>query len=328
MSRNEFKVVDIESAYFPVERRPLFVEDETSLDNYSPLKTHFAVMDIEQDHVFSVVTKNYDLVTNKDAVESSRELLSRVFNNIKFDEMQCFNIIMPQTRSFCHIDFIHQKSDFTVWENDSWTPFIRITNSYNKTKLLKYEIGFCRWICKNGMVFGDRSIEFSYAHSKGAKENIAKMADNFGKINKLEKDFISKLKSIKEVVFDKNLIFPLVLKVFDINCDVTNGDLKSRFGRVQRLNQIKTHIEKLAKRYFDECGENGYAALNVLTDFATRPEGVISPTSNINSYQSNCAKWLDEFTKNIKSNSFNLNEYLKDQIKSVSKVEIVINELS
>ena len=328
MSRQDFKKFDISKAYFPVEAQLLFIRDENQMESYSALKSHRAIIDCENNHVFSVVTDSYNLILNKDAVENSEGLFTKVFKNIAFKDMQCFNVTMPKTRSFCHIDLIHSESDFEPWEKDAWTPFIRITNSYNKTKLLKYEIGFCRWICKNGMIFGDRSIEFAYTHSKNAKEKIAKMADNLGDIKQLEAQFINQLKSIKDVVFDKNLMFPLVLKVFEIKTDVTKGQLKEKLSKVERLLALRDHIEQLATHYCQESGENGYSALNVLTDFATRPTNVISPTSHINSYQTSCAQWLDEFTKEIKSKHFDPKVYLSEQLNIAAKIVTVASQLN
>lgn len=328
MSRGNFKVEDITKAYFPVEAKLLFVQDEQQLDLYSALNSHMAITDVEKNHVFSVVTRNYHLVSNEHAVELGKDVFSRVFQSIKYDDLQCFNVTMPSTRSFCHIDLIHEKSDFEPWEKETWTPFIRVTNSYNKTKLLRYEIGFCRWACKNGLILGSKSIEFKYTHDKSAKEKIERMAENLGEIKAIEQEFISKLKSIKEIEFGKNLLFPLVLKVFDIKSDVTSGSLKDKLKRIENLAELRQHIENLATNYCQELGETGYTALNVITDFASRPQFVISPVARINGFQSNCSEWIDDFTNQIKQPSFNPFDYLQPQIETAKKLDVVIKELS
>lgn len=328
MPRRNFEVEDINKAYFPVEVKLLFVQDKQQLDSYSALSSHVAITDLENNRVFAVVTKNYKLVTNKQAVDLGKDVFSRVFSGIKFEDLQCFNVTMPSTRSFCHIDLIHKDSDFEPWEQDTWTPFIRVTNSYNKTKLLRYEIGFCRWACKNGMILGAKSIEFKYTHDRSAKEKVARMAENLGDIKAIEQDFIRKLRSIKEIDFSKSLMFPLILKVFDINSDVTSGSIKDKLKKLERLLELRNHIQSLADSYCQELGENGYSAFNLITDFATRPKGVISPETRINGYQSNCSKWIDDFTRQIKHPNFDASEYLQMQIETATRLEKVIKELS
>ena len=51
---------------------------------------------------------------------------------------------MPQSISSCRIDLIIPYSQDNPFadKKDTWTPFIRISNSYNRTLVLKYEIGF------------------------------------------------------------------------------------------------------------------------------------------------------------------------------------------
>jgi hypothetical protein len=47
--------------------RPLFMPASDGLDKYQQLRRHFAVVDVERQHPFAVVTDDYKLVTNKAA---------------------------------------------------------------------------------------------------------------------------------------------------------------------------------------------------------------------------------------------------------------------
>ena len=149
-----WKAKDPAEAFFPVEMRPLFMPTAEDLDKYQQLKRHFAVVDVERQHPFAVVTDDYELVTNKAAYDMAAEVMKKVFHTTQIGDMECLNITMPKTRSFCHIDLIHKTADFSPWEKDKWTAFLRISNSYNRTRLLRFELGFCRWICLNGIIFG------------------------------------------------------------------------------------------------------------------------------------------------------------------------------
>lgn len=47
-----------------------------------------------------------------------------------------------------------------------------VNNGYNKTSCLKYQLGFCRWICQNGLVFESKSVDFVFTH-KGVSARSA-----------------------------------------------------------------------------------------------------------------------------------------------------------
>lgn len=314
MSRSKFKEYDVNRAFFPVELRPLYMRSNGKDESLAELPRHLAVVDIDNEYTFSVVTDGYHLVCNEEAVEKSKELFCRVFNNISYEDMQCLNVTMPKTRSYCHIDYIHKNSDFNVWEEDTWTPFVRVTNSYNRTKLLRYEIGFCRWICMNGMIFGAKSVEFSYSHSRSQKENINKFVENIGDIKKLEAELTEILHQLKRYYVPSNLMFPLVLKVFSINFDERDF---TKAKKIENIKAIEKCVKELTSKYFDDLGHHGYSALNVLTDFASRPIGVISPTSVINTYQEKCGNWISDFINQIDNKSFSFDEYLKTPLKTV-----------
>jgi len=156
---------NLKDAFFPVEQRSIFMELPQNNKGKRDLKliSRFeAIVDAERDHVFSVVAEGYRLITNEEAVKLGEKCFCTVFSQSTADSMTIFNIITPKTRSFCHIDFIYEKGRFEPWQGDQWVPFLRVTNSYNRMKPLRFDLGFCRWICTNGMIFGAKSITFRY----------------------------------------------------------------------------------------------------------------------------------------------------------------------
>jgi hypothetical protein len=196
--------------------RPLFMPACDGLDKYQQLKRHFAVVDVERQNPFAVVTDDYELVTNKAAYDMAAEVMKKVFHTTQIGDMECLNITMPKTRSFCHIDLIHKTADFSPWEKDKWTAFLRISNSYNRTRLLRFELGFCRWICLNGIIFGSKSIEFSYAHTRRGMDRVDRFVENIGDIRKLETALTEKLHQLKRYHVPEKEMLPLLCRAFDI----------------------------------------------------------------------------------------------------------------
>jgi hypothetical protein len=295
----------------PAEQTDLFGEGETKSYHRIP---HFkAVVDVERNNVFSVVTEGYRLVLNEEAIKLGEECFKTVFSQGTAQGMEVFNITSPKTRSFCHVDFIHKGSSFEPWAGDKWVPFLRVTNSYNRTKPLGFDVGFCRWICTNGLVFGEKSIRVRYVHTKGAVKKTTEFHTTFGELKTLEKQFIEKLHNLKRFYVPEKEMLPLLLKVFRVR--VGQEDL-SKPKRREQLLALRENVTSLTRKYFDDIGPNGYAALNVLTDFASRPEVYISPETVINQLQKRSGDWVEGFITEIKQDSFNFDTYMGEYRES------------
>jgi len=303
-----WKPKDPAEAFFPVELRPLFMQGPENSKDYNKLPRHFAVVDIERNHPFSVVTDDYKLVKNEKAYQDAEKVMKQVFQLTNLKDMECLNVTMPKTRSFCHIDLVHKSADFSPWEKDKWTAFLRITNSYNRTRLLRYELGFCRWICLNGMIFGQKSIEFSYAHTRRGVDRIDRFVDNIGDIRKLEEQLTEKLHKLQRYYVPEDQMLAILCRAFDVRA---TREVFEKPKQAENLVAFREKGKELTKSYFSEMGPHGYAALNVLTDYATRPEGVIAPEASMHSLQQKCGNWMDDFISAIQTPSFSFDNYLE-----------------
>ena len=327
MIERKWKPVDPGVAFFPVDLLPLYMKQTDhggyqqtlfSRDQYTKLPRHYAVVDVERNYPFSVVTDDYELVTNKEAYDRAADVMKKVFQTTSLSDMVCLNVTMPKTRSFCHIDLIHKSADFSPWEKDKWTAFLRITNSYNRTRLLRFELGFCRWICLNGMIFGNKSIEYSYAHTRRGIDRINRFVENIGDIRKLEVQLTEKLHQLQRYYVPESNMLPMLCKAFDIK---VTKDVLEKPKRVESLIAFRNQTREITKAYFSTMGPHGYAALNVLTDYASRPEGVFAPEARIHSLQQKCGSWIDDFISAVKDPQFSFDGYLGDYRQSAEVIE-------
>lgn len=316
----------LKDVLFDVELRPLLVnagrgDDGRTLFQNGHLTTvpkYRAVVDLDRENVLCVVSKDYELVSNERAIELGREVFGRVFGTEAVKGMEVFHVNIPKTRSFCHIDYWHKNDMFEPWQNEKWVPFLRVTNSYNRTRLLRFDVGFCRWVCTNGVIFGHRGATIKYPHSKNAVREIERVGIKAGDLQKLKLEFIERLNNLKRYHVPKKEMLPLACKVFDLSVD---DQALGRPQRVEQLRDFRSGFEGLTTRYFDEMGENAYAALNVITDFASRPTSIyISPTAVVDSLQKKAGTWIDEFIPAIKNDKFDFGEYLGDFHKSAASI--------
>lgn len=304
---------NINDVLFPVELRPVFVEGligDLSPGKFSKIAGFRAVLDLKNNHVFSVVAENYKLITNQEAIDLGEICFEQIFKLIKKEDMQLYNIIMPRTRSFCHIDFTHSKGEFAPFDGDPWMPYIRITNSYNRMFALHFDLGFCRSICMNGVIFGKKNIEFKFHHSRSGKDPEIEFSLRSGEFANLEAQFIESLKNLKRFHVPPKYIWPLTCKVFGYSFPE-----KPTVKQVGVIEERKQHVLELGQQYFKELGETGYAALNVLNDYATRPVGVISTEGSIDLLQRKAGDWIIDFTEAIENKNFVFEDYLGDYMR-------------
>ena len=308
------KQLTIKDVIFPVVLTPIYVEHNgLVMGTYAQVPGFKAVMAEDDGYIFSVVAQDYRLVTNKEAIELGEKCFNEIFKVLKVENMMLFNIIMPKTRSFCHVDFVHPDGNFDFTDKDPWSPYIRITNSYNRMFALNFELGFCRGICMNGVIFGKKNIEFKFYHSKSTTDPVVKFKLKAGELATLESQFVESLKNIKRFHVPPKVMWPLVCKVFGFTM---HDDPTER--QATTMEERKACIRELTNRYFKELGENGYAALNVLTDYASRPVGVISPEMNVDALQRKSGAWVSDFVDAIEARDFDFDKYLGDYARLVA----------
>jgi hypothetical protein len=287
---NEFK--DLDTAFFPVAEQPVFTQDNRRIPGYK------SIVNLETMRVISVVSEQYYLIRNIDAYQMAESIVQEAFDGKTLQDFKCRNILMPQSKGSCRIDLIIPNNFCTLFgsSKESWTPFVRISNSYNKTFTLKYEIGFCRWICLNGVIVGQTGVSFSATHTKRiSKWDIVttlrkRTRENMGNVGSLWRTFEQKMNMLWNIQMNPSDAMTLYCKVFDIKTPKEEISEQQKEWLFLRAKQI----DHLRAEYFNELGDNAYAMLNVLTDFASFPEWTRNPSNYVDGYQRRVGRWVDE----------------------------------
>ena len=303
---------NLNKALFPVEERPIFTEERKKIPGYK------AIVEKVTGRPLSVVSEHYRLVRNKEAYDLADYVVKEIFEGKTLKDFVCYNIYMPQSMASCRIDLIIPNNFNNLFGNvrESWTPFVRISNSYNKTLALKYEIGFCRWICKNGVIFGQKGISFSVTHNRTATFEemdalIAMTKSKIGTAGSLWHSFEQKMEKLRNIQVSPSLILEIFCMVFNIKVD------KERVTPMQKegLKRKGEQITRLSDEYFNEMGGNAYAMMNVLTDYATFPAWPKNPTNYIDGYQRRVGQWVDDITKQHKIQGFDLSKRIGNEYR-------------
>ena len=296
-----------QAAFFPVRKVPLFFRGKTR--EMAELPRHLGILDEEREEILSVVTReNYELVTNKEAFDLCLgRIVPAVFPGAKEGDFLCNGVVMPNSRGFCHMDLCCDAYSPPIPFDDVWMPFIRVTNSYNKTYKLAYKLGFCNRSSNNRVIFCDRSISLASVHNL-TRANIERtVAKNFEDMSVFAESFYHRLLLLQKYYFPRKKMLALFCKAF--------GRQPARTGKGEKARRQYNHAVVAALQEFmdDYCGaqgENAYAAFCVLTAFATSPVSRIAPENEIDRLQSLVGAWTLDFAMEAASPTFNRDAYL------------------
>ena len=286
--------------------RPLhFLGDD---DQPVILGSHRAVINTDTGDHLGVVGSGYRLVTNEEALRFARQCASELFG-AAHTNLEVFNIYAPQRANFCRVDLIHKGYEVNVFRQEVYLPFLRLTNSYNASRALRFDIGYCRKLCLNGVIFESEVIEFRFPHSR---ERIGEtLSFKLGKerMEAVKKKFGAQAERLLSYGVDKDVALPLFFKAMNLPLPKSPDDYRDR--AVELFKPLKTTAESLVKTYKDEMGANAYALFNALTDFASRPPGLRDFRRAEHSMQTQAGRWLREFDDLLQKNPKpNLTEYL------------------
>ena len=278
-----------------------------------------AVVNQSNGQIISIVGKNYQLISNEEAIEMGKQIFTQLYPSVKGNELIPYKVVAPNSKASAHIDLIHEDVNFKVWDQETWLPFLRTTNSYNRSVALSFEIGFVRKLCSNGVLFNKQSIKLKYLHNKGNRVDIIIAANQIKSTSGL---FTEQCLSLKDYTIPKELMFALVCQILNINLELPKvNQMKKKINSLQNLIEL-TKI--LTARYINELGSNAYAAFNVVTDLVSHQDQFKNLTGfyfNVRSFYAKPTNWMEDFSNSTMVKSFVYNDYLKETIDCLERIK-------
>jgi hypothetical protein len=313
------RIAEINDLLFPVEEHPVFVVVPTkSGERRLSVPDKKAIVNIKTDRVLGVVSRGYRLVTNQQALEWAYQCCQTVFPETKSSEWEVKASDAPGTGGHCFIDIMHNSTaldfQFVAAKNrpDAFGPFIRVINSYNGLRALAFDIGFFRKVCKNGMIVPESIIRFKFAHSR---EDIGKEI-NFEisqeRLLKVKNRFNEYFRALRECEISRSEFDPMLCGVLKIR---EPKKMKPQSPIATDWEALSESISILCSRYAGEIGENAYAVLNAMTDFASHPPQNRCVHRERHSFQKLAGDWLSKFSQECQEPDFEVASYLKELAK-------------
>lgn len=322
MTRN----TNIQEILFPVELSDIYqylekpesqltlfeLEEREEEKDLSKIPGYKAITNPETGKVFSVVTDGYRLVTNQEALELAKQCFRQLFGMQDTEHMVVFNIVTPQSRSFCHIDLIHQHYTVNIWAKEIWLPYLRVTNSYNRSRALRFDLGFCRKLCDNGMIFEKETIQYKFYHTRQEISPAGQFKIDFERLKTLEASFRESVDRLNSYAVPQKAFLPLVCVALYLEFDIQADDAAKQEKEKERFRVFKSGAQSLVTKYVNELGENAYAVLSVITDIASRPFFYRTPSWMVDRLQKRAGNWFDDFAHEIRKPGFQMDQYLGD----------------
>ena len=271
-----------------------------------------AVTKLEDGKVFAVVTDDYRLVTNAEALELGKQCLQQLFGEFNTAKMEVFNIIAPASRSFCHIDLVQTGYEINILAREVWLPYLRVTNSYNRMRVLRFDLGFCRALCQNGVIFESETIPFKFAHTRQKIAPFGTFNVNIEKLKGLESNFRATLAELNAFHVAQADFLPLACLALGLSYDIHADNPERRSSERHRLVEFKQYAYPLADHYAAELKENAYAVFNLVTELASRPVFYPSQILMIDPLQKRAGAWLGSFLREIRRSDFSIGRYLEE----------------
>lgn len=315
------RLTQLNEIMFPVDEHPVFASVKTdSGEQRLPVPEKKAIVNLESGRILGIVSRGYRLVSNEEALDLAGKCCRAVFPETKPVEWGVTAVDAPMTGGHCFIDFTHNSAalDFSFLpagdRPDEYGPFIRVTNSYNGLRALKFDIGYHRKVCTNGMILPETVIRFRFSHLRREIGETVEFEIARGKLTGMRESFSEYLRALREFDISRKQFEPLVLAVLLLR-EPKNAEPDS--PEAEAWAALRGHLKRMCDRYAGELGENAYAVFNVITDFASHPPDNRCVYRERHGFQRLAGAWLYGFSRECRKPDFDLGKHIRE----ISKAE-------
>jgi len=269
-------------------------------------------------HILGVVSRDYRVVTNQEAVDLAREACGIAFPGISALKWEVKRAAAPRTLSYAHINLMHRTQVLNYWyteikKGDPFTPSLRVTNSFNGARALRFDIGFMRKHCSNGVIFEKEVATIRASHSEEALAQL-KVETKSRRQPKMWEElsqFLNRIRSIKMETAQSILAVNTVLCLPVPNSDDTPA-------RKVGLSAFSSDFNSRLANYRRELGPNAYAVFNTLTDIAARPPESAHFKKNRDTIEKRSGRWLKRLAHQSQVAEFDLNVWISAWNNSIA----------
>ena len=279
----------LNASFFPVE------ESEVRIGNTDiPSKKFKAIkkrhVRSDEDEPFAIVTGSYKLIRHEDAMDLGYEAFERMYGAGLLSNMTVFNVLVSTSGGSFLADLtspeLALRLNIRGLETDSQLFFLRVTNSYDRTRAVRVEAGICRWICRNGLIFGTQSIRFRDPHHKSKQSLLDYIADKT-KLLKVDQVFAGIERAYHVNLVDQGSLIPSMLQTLRLSVPSPNSSFQTSNRWTRRC---KTLVD-IADKYKSSYGQTAFSAIQASSEWVKHLMSE-SPLQR-DSYERRCGEMLE-----------------------------------
>lgn len=310
------RLTKLDDILFPVEEHPVFVSfEEKSGERRLAVPQKKAIVNQKNRRVLGIVSRDYRLVSNAEALSMAQTCCRTVFPETKPGEWEAKAVDAPSTAGYCRIDLVHNTTALNfsfVSPNqrpEAYGPFIRVTNSFNGLRALGFDIGYFRKVCKNGLIVPATIISFKFTHMRRDIGETIQFQIDQARLSEFKTSFTESLAGLRGCSVPRSLFEPLLCSVLQLR---PPRSPKREVHDAAEWQRLGGHITEMSTRYAGELGENAYATFNAITEFASQPPANRCVHRDRHSLQRLAGSWLTSFNEICRKPSFIIADYLEE----------------
>jgi hypothetical protein len=303
--------LEVEDLMFKVDVAPIeAVLGDNSEKRRIPVHHKKALLHAGTGAVLGVVSRDYRVVTNREAVKLAFDVCQRAFPGLSGAEWEPQRASAPSTLSYAFIDLMHKTHVLNYMDvggsrKDPFTPFLRVTNSFNGARALRFDVGFMRKHCSNGVVFEEEVATIKAAHNEHALGQLTVQLKTRS-LEHLWKEFSGFLDQVRGI----KLGWPESARLLTGLLRPPKAREPDAPERQEGVAALAADFEQRLTGYRTELGENAYAVFNTLTDVAARPPDSPYFHKDRDTLEKRAGRWLRNIVTANQRPDFSIEKHL------------------
>jgi hypothetical protein len=294
------RITSLAEILFPIDQEQL-LSRRTDSPDLRPITSHLAIINRDTGKPVGIVSRAYGVVSNAEAIDLGKRCARDLLGADTIAELEVWNVDAPATGSHCFVDLVHPTHTLNLLGGDApaevYVPYVRVTNSYNGTRALRFDVGFCRKLCANGVIFESDTIRFVYAH---LRKEVGGDAIRFdiqpGQLERLAERFRNFVRHARSIPMAEEESREEMRRVVGYLSDEAINDMKDVRRRLQGL-AIANQAHETLLRYRHELGPNAYATFNAMTELARTLGSQPRIWRDADAVQKRAGRWLPAFCR-------------------------------
>ncbi len=276
-----------------------------------PISSKKALINRSTGKVLSVVGRGYCVVTNRQAIDMAFEVCAGAFPDLDPSEWMVFRNATVKSLSYAQIDLVHRAHLMNLvgsgWgPNEQFSPMIRVINSFNTSRALRFDFGLLRRYCSNGVILEEQVAQVRANHERRALRQLRSST----RVLNLEKEWQSFM-GFLEAVRDLGLTVEQSLLALEKVLRIARERPGDKPLRQRARRDLWLEIEGRLAAYRSEVGNNAYAVFNTFTDLAARPPRSPHFRKDRQTLEKRAGAWLKNLATGASSPSFSVESWLE-----------------